>query len=200
MHHVHDGAHASVRTPGSTAYRLTTVRPSSAAPVAIMHGERDLRDHEAVLQTSAAPAHPSGAGPAQDAAQVAAVERDDRHQDRQSRCRGTAIAIAEANTRQSGAADSAHAPSGSARMMKLKPPHASAAPSAPERPRSACASTMSDCVSRCRLAPSAERTASSTDRASTCPSISAATFAHAINRISAIAAERRQQRRPHRAA
>ena len=99
----------------------------------------------------------------------------------------TAMAIADAKTRQSGAVE-AHAPSGSASMTTVKPTRARAAPTVPATAATISTSTISCCASRCRLAPSAERTANSADRASTCPSTRAATLAHPIKRISVVAA------------
>ena len=99
----------------------------------------------------------------------------------------TAMAIDDANTRQSGAVE-AHAPSGSASVTMVKPTHDRAAPKVPATIATISTSTISCCASRCRFAPSAERTANSADRASTCPSIRAATLAQPIKRISAVAA------------
>ena len=111
----------------------------------------------------------------------------------------SAIAIADANTRQSGAADSAHAPSGSARITTPKPPHASAAPSAPAAVAISSASTISCCVSRRRFAPSAERTANSTDRAVDLSEHQRGDVGARDQEDQRHRAERREQRRPHRA-
>jgi hypothetical protein len=100
----------------------------------------------------------------------------------------SAARIEAQKTVQSRRAFSASAPSGSDSTSTWKPTIASTAPATPARIPTRIDSSTTCWMRRWRFAPSADRTAISVARASICPSISAATLAQAIRRISAIAA------------
>ena len=100
----------------------------------------------------------------------------------------SAASIAAQNTVQSRRAFSASAPSGSDITSSSNPPAASAAPVAPASAPTSSASMISCCNWRWRFAPSAARPAISVARASTCPSISAATLPQAMTRMTITAA------------
>jgi hypothetical protein len=99
----------------------------------------------------------------------------------------TATRSAAANIVQSNATASPHSPIGSAPASMRNPAAASAAPASPAATPSTSASSTICCVRRVRLAPSAARTDISVVRRSTWPSMSAATLAQAMSRMSPIA-------------
>jgi hypothetical protein len=99
----------------------------------------------------------------------------------------TAIASAATNMVASNVALSAHAPMGRDWARIRKPATASPAPISPA-PSPSSSDSMTTCwTSRRRFAPSAARTAISVARPSIWPSMSAATLAHAMRRMSAMA-------------
>ena len=175
------------RTPGWTAYMLATLRASSAAPAAIITASATCATTSPLSKRPPRPSIPPIRAALKHAAQVASIQRDDGHEDDEQRrdygdrpwpTRTRANLVPSRPTHRAGARP----------VTTVKPSHARAAPKIPATAATISTSTISCCASRCRFAPSAERTANSADRASTCPSTRAATLAQPIKRISAVAA------------
>ena len=188
----------SVRTPGSTAYRFATLRASNAAPAAIITASATSAITSPFSRRPPRPSMPPVRARLEDAAQVAAVERDGGHEhdeqgggDGDRHCRREHAPVRRRGLcpgaeRQRARDDGESAP----RERRAERAGGGAMSSA---------STMSCCVSRRRFAPSAERTANSVGPRFDLPQHERRDVRARDQENQRHRAERREQRRSHRA-